>query len=100
MPEVKYFIADDDAFDENGVIKDGRKIRVPMREMRDSRKPLTFRDVVSDGDDVRASHRQQRRLARQSGTDDAAAITAAKVATQLVIDRGGAVNVVDAYASN
>jgi hypothetical protein len=76
MAERRYFIADDDAFDENGVIKDGRKIRVPMTEMRDGYKPLTLQDV-------------------QSGAD-IAAITAAKLATDAVIQRNGFISDADA----
>jgi hypothetical protein len=73
MTERRYFLADDDAFGPDGIIRDGKKIRVPMTEMRDSRKPLTF-NMISDGDDtsdvVRATQRAARRLARQSGNAD------------------------------
>jgi hypothetical protein len=70
------------------IVPDGAVLRVPLTLMDGfPRKPLTF-DMISDGDDTRdvASRREQRRIARQS--DDAAAITAAKIATQQVIDRG------------
>ena len=79
MSERKYFIADDDAFDPiTGLIRDGRKIRVPMSQMDGGgRRSLTFQDV-QDGVDI-------------------VGITLAKLATDAVLQRNGFIT--DAEAS-
>jgi hypothetical protein len=79
MSGRKYFIADDDAFDPiTGLIRDGRKIRVPMSQMDGgSRRSLTFQDVQDSVDIV--------------------GITLAKLATDAVLQRNGFIS--DAEAS-
>jgi hypothetical protein len=56
---------DDEAFDENGVLRDGARHRVPL-QMRDSRAPM-----ITDGtDDPFALHRPGWRVATGGGERD------------------------------
>jgi hypothetical protein len=86
-------LADRYGYGDDNIVPDGTVLRVPLT-MMDSimdglpRKPLTFRDVVSDGGDTRDARRQERqaRQAARRAASDSGSAEAARLATEAMVE--------------